>query len=123
MDRKAADQHFLCSGRQASAANTALLLTKEFGIFHKLLSSPPDVLGICQSFPVSLLKPQRGQIKPAGKTLSLTLQTPQKCFKKEKVVLGSCIFMHSQVLPLINQKLQLPRMTQGRPKIFWALND
>lgn len=44
-----------CSGRQASAVNKALLLTKEFGIFHKLLCSPADVLGICQSSPVSLL--------------------------------------------------------------------
>lgn len=103
------------AGRQASAANTALLLTKEFGIFHKLLRSPPDVLGICQSFPVSLLQPQRGHIKPGGKTPFLTLETPQKCFKRRRLCWAPAFsYKWKVLLLLINQKLQLPQKARSQ---------
>lgn len=46
----------VCSGRLLQQTQLCVaLLTKELGIFHKFLRSPPDVLRICQSFPVSFL--------------------------------------------------------------------
>lgn len=46
----------LCSGRLLQHTQLCVtVLTKELGIFHKLLRSPPDILRICQSFPVPFL--------------------------------------------------------------------